>query len=175
MRLRGDPYRSELKIDIAPEEERHLLLAESGEQKSGEKLPLAIGGDFEKRCQFLLGVLQGQRRYSLREMKQSGQARPSVSLAELSNDHDVVENGVRRHPGFHQGDHIIVKLLGRNRIEGSSIEDLGESRQHSIVFPVGVGLFQSLDLVEVSVDQLANCGRLSRSGDVRGSIPRGKS
>jgi hypothetical protein len=35
-------------------------------------------------------------------MKQSGQARSSVSLAELSNDHDVVENGVRRHPGFHQ-------------------------------------------------------------------------
>jgi hypothetical protein len=106
--------------------------------------------------QFLLGVLQRQRRYSLGEMKQSGQARSSVSLAELGNDHDVVENGVRRHPGFHQCDHIVVELLGRNRIEGSSIEDLGESRQHSVVLPVGVALFQSLDLVQVSVEQLPN-------------------
>src|SRR6516225_7826293 len=146
MGLRGDPNRSELKIDVAPEEKCHLLLTESGEQKGGEKLPLAIGGDFEKRCQFLLGILQRQRRYSLREMKQSGQARSSVSLAELSNDHDVVENGIRRHPGFHQCDHIVVELLGRNRIEGSSIEDFGESSQHSVVLPVGVGLFQSLDL-----------------------------
>ena len=103
-------------------------------------------------------------------MKQSGQARSSVSLAELGNDHDVVENRVRGHSGFHQCDHIVVDLLRRNRIEGSSIEDLGESRQHSVVLPVGVGLFQSLDLVQVSVDQLANCGRLSSRDDVRGSF-----
>src|ERR1051325_6448067 len=66
---------------------------------------------------------------------------------------------------------LVIELLRRNRIEGSSIEHLGESRQHSVVLPMGVGLFQSLDLVQVSVDQLANCERLSRS-DVRGSIPR---
>src|SRR5215831_2387526 len=173
MRLRGDPNRSELKIDVAPEEKGDFLLTESGEQKSGEKLPLAIGGDFKKRCQLLLGVLQRQRRYPLREMKQSGQARASVSLAELGNDHDVVENGVRRHPGFHQCDHIVVELLCRNRIEGSSIEHLGESRQHSVVLPMSVGLFQGLDLVQVSVDQLANCGRLSCGGVVRSSIPWG--
>ena len=80
MGLRGDPNRSELKIDVAPEEKGDFLLTEPSEQKGGEKLPLAIGGDFEKGCQFLLGVLQRQRRYSLGEMKQSVQARSSISL-----------------------------------------------------------------------------------------------
>jgi hypothetical protein len=50
MGRRGDPNRSELKIDVAPEEKGDFLLTEPGEQKGGEKLPLAIGGDFEKRC-----------------------------------------------------------------------------------------------------------------------------
>ena len=42
MGLRGDPNRSELKIDVAPEEKGDFLLTEPGEQKGGEKLPLAV-------------------------------------------------------------------------------------------------------------------------------------
>jgi len=74
---------------------------------------------------------------SFREVEQPSQARPSVPLAELGDDHDVLENRVCRHPGFHQMRRRSRSALLSRLIPEFVDQRLYESCQDGVVLPVG--------------------------------------
>jgi len=101
-----------------------------------------------------LAMRKVHRRLERWRSKRTGRARIPEALwaaaGELAREHGV--NAVPYRGPFTVTDRDFRPRSGRK--SRSVTEDLGESCQDGVVLPVSVGLFQGLDLVQVSVDQL---------------------
>jgi hypothetical protein len=65
-RFRGHPHSPQLEIHVAPAQEHHFLLAETGQQKRGEQRTFRIGAGCEEAGKLLAAVYLHKRRDALR-------------------------------------------------------------------------------------------------------------
>ena len=77
----------------------------------------------------------------------------TVALEELGNDDDVVKNCVRLHPTLFQVNNEVVQFLGRDALERAVVKGIAESIEHGLILAAGVRFLESVDLIEMPVDE----------------------
>src|SRR6266851_3396772 len=65
-RFRGHPHSPQLEVHVAPAQEHHFLLAETGQQKRGEQGTFRVGAGCKEAGEFLVAVYLHKGRDTLR-------------------------------------------------------------------------------------------------------------
>src|SRR6202049_1310516 len=65
-RFRGHPHSPQLEVHVAPAQEHHLLLAETGQKKGSEQGAFLIGAHCEEAGKLVVAVYLYKRRDALR-------------------------------------------------------------------------------------------------------------
>src|SRR6202451_88707 len=93
-RFRGHPPGPQLEVHVAPAQEHHLLLAETGQQKRGEQGAFRIGARCKEARKLLVAVYLHKWRDALGERQLFRDPAPTMALEKLRDDDRVVQDRV---------------------------------------------------------------------------------
>ncbi len=151
--LSGHANGPQREVDVGPEQIHDFLFTEASHEKSREQRALPRVADSEELRKVSLPILLGQRHAALGKLKLPHDPASTVALEELGNDDDVVKNCVRLHPTLFQVNNEVVQFLGRDALERAVVKGIAESIEHGLILAVGVRFLESVDLIEMPVDE----------------------
>src|SRR6202163_4247004 len=151
--LSGHANSPQREVDVGPEQIHDFLFTEAGHEKSREKRALPRLAAREEPRKVRLPILRGQRDTALRKLKLPHDPASTVALEELGNDDDVVKNSVRLHSTLFQVNNEVVQFLGRDALKRAIVKGIAESIEHGLILAVRVRFLESVDLIEMPVDE----------------------